>query len=76
MGYVLRVTLGSVMSDFDYVAPAELFIVQGRGGLKYRRFPRAAEAIRYPSKNFLPICSRVRGSRLKSGATMPSRSAL
>ena len=35
------------MSDFDYMAPAELFVVQGPGGLKYRRFPRGAEAIRY-----------------------------
>ena len=35
------------MSDFDYMAPAELFVVQARGGLKCRRFPRGAEAIRY-----------------------------
>ena len=35
------------MSDFDYMAPAELFVVQGRGGLKYHRFPRGAEAIRF-----------------------------
>jgi hypothetical protein len=35
------------MSDFDYMASAELFAAQGRSGLRYRRFPRAAEAIRY-----------------------------
>jgi hypothetical protein len=35
------------MSDFDYMASAELFAAHGRSGLRYRRFPRAAEAIRY-----------------------------
>jgi hypothetical protein len=35
------------MSGFDYTAPAELFAAQGRSGLRYRRFLRAAEAIRY-----------------------------
>jgi hypothetical protein len=36
-----------VMSDFDYRAPAELFAAQGRSGLRYRRFPNAAQAIQY-----------------------------
>ena len=35
------------MSEFDYTAPAELFAAHGRAGLRYRRFPRSAEAIRY-----------------------------
>jgi hypothetical protein len=35
------------MVEFDYSAPAELFSPAGRTGLRYRRFPRAAEAIRY-----------------------------
>ena len=35
--------------DFDYRTPAELFLSKrtGRGRTKYRRFPTAAEAIRY-----------------------------
>jgi hypothetical protein len=40
-------THATVMSDFDYMAPAELFAAHGRSGFRYRRFPRAAEAIRY-----------------------------
>ena len=35
------------MRDFDYLASAELYAAERRGGLKYRRFPRASEAIRY-----------------------------
>jgi hypothetical protein len=35
------------MSNFDYSAPAELFAAHGRAGLRYRRFSKAAEAIRY-----------------------------
>jgi hypothetical protein len=35
------------MSTFDYEASAGLFAAQGRSGLRYRRFDRAAEAIRY-----------------------------
>ena len=35
------------MSEFDYTAPAELFGAHGRAGLRYHRFPRSAEAIRY-----------------------------
>ena len=35
------------MSEFRYTAPAELFAAQGRNGLRYRRFLRAADAIRY-----------------------------
>jgi hypothetical protein len=36
-----------IMSNFDYTAPAEFYAAQGRSGLRYRRFSRAAEAIRY-----------------------------
>jgi hypothetical protein len=42
-----RAICGSVMSDFDYTAPAELFAAHGRSGLRCRRFPNAAEAIQY-----------------------------
>lgn len=35
------------MSEFNYSAPAELFAVHGRSGLRYRRFSKSAEAIRY-----------------------------
>jgi hypothetical protein len=35
------------MSGFDYTPPAELFAARGRNGLRYRRFLRAADAIRY-----------------------------
>ena len=35
------------MNEFDYAAPAELFAGHGRAGLRYRRFARSAEAIRY-----------------------------
>jgi hypothetical protein len=36
-----------LMSEFDYSAPAELFATRGRSGLRYRRFSKSAEAIRY-----------------------------
>ena len=41
-----------VMSDFDYTAPAELFVGTGRGTargnpMKYSRFLTSAEAIRH-----------------------------
>jgi hypothetical protein len=42
------------MSTFDYTAPAELFAAQGRTGLRYRRFPRAAEAIQYAVEKLPP----------------------
>jgi hypothetical protein len=42
------------VSDFDYMASAELFAAQGRSGLRYRRFPRAAEAIRYAIEKLPP----------------------
>jgi hypothetical protein len=35
------------MKNFDYSAPAELFSARGRSGLKYHRFAKAAEAIRF-----------------------------
>jgi hypothetical protein len=35
------------MLSFDYAAPAELFMAQARSGLQYRRFARAAEALKY-----------------------------
>jgi hypothetical protein len=44
----------SDMSSFDYAASAGLFAVQGRSGLRYRRFDRAAEAIRYAIEKLPP----------------------
>jgi hypothetical protein len=35
------------MKEFDYSASAELFASHGRSGLRYRRFTKSAEAIRY-----------------------------
>ena len=35
------------MSEFDYAASAELYASHGRTGLRYHRFPRAADAIRH-----------------------------
>ena len=51
------------MSVFDYTAPAELFAAQGRTGLRYRRFPRAAEAIRYAVEKLPP--NLLPGTRLE-----------
>jgi len=42
------------MSSFDYTASAELFVAKGRSGLRYRRFPKAAEAIRYAIEKLPP----------------------
>ena len=42
------------MSTFDYTASAELFAAQGRSGLRYRRFDRAAEAIKYAIEKLPP----------------------
>ena len=42
------------MSEFNYMAPAELFAAHGRSGLKYRRFLHAAEAIRYAVEKLPP----------------------
>ena len=42
------------MSEFDYTAPAELFAAHGRSGLRYRRFSKAAEAIRYAVEKLPP----------------------
>jgi hypothetical protein len=39
------------MSIFDYTASAGLFAAKGRTRLRYRRFPHAAEAIRYAIEN-------------------------
>jgi hypothetical protein len=55
------------MSDFDYTASAGLFAAKGRSGLRYRRFPQAADAIRYaieklPRKVFLGTSLEVSGS--------------
>ena len=35
------------MPELDYKASAELFVAAGRSGLRYRRFPCAADAIRF-----------------------------
>jgi hypothetical protein len=37
----------STMSEFNYMAPAELFAAHGRAGVRYRRFAHSADAIRY-----------------------------
>ena len=42
------------MSNFDYTASAGLFAAKGRSGLRYRRFPNAAEAIRYAIEKLPP----------------------
>jgi len=42
------------MSTFDYTASAELFAAKGRSGLRYLRFARAAEAIRYAVETLPP----------------------
>jgi hypothetical protein len=50
----LKKRYGSGMSTFDYTASAELFAAQGRSGLRYRRFTRAAEAIKYAIEKLPP----------------------
>jgi hypothetical protein len=44
---------------FDYCVPAELFVGKHKGGrrqrLGYRRFPSAAEAIRFAVEEFPPV---------------------
>jgi len=42
------------MSDFDYTTSAGLFSANGRSGLRYRRFPHAAEAIKYVIEKLPP----------------------
>jgi hypothetical protein len=42
------------MSSFDYTASADLFAAKARSGLRYRRFPQAAEAIRYAIEKLPP----------------------
>jgi hypothetical protein len=49
---LLRSAMLPVMTDFNYMAPAELFVGMGRGNargnaMKYSRFPTSAEAIRH-----------------------------
>jgi hypothetical protein len=58
---------------FDYAAPAELFLLKRRGSarMKYRRFPTAAEAIRFaveglPSLQTLGAYMRVGDARFNS----------
>jgi hypothetical protein len=47
------------MMKFDYTTPAELFMAKRKGGarqpLGYRRFPTAAEAIRFAVEDFPAI---------------------
>ena len=48
------------MTDFDYTAPAELFIGKGRGSsggshVTYRQFPTSAEAIKYAVETLEPV---------------------
>jgi hypothetical protein len=47
------------MSEFDYTAPAELFASHGRSGLRYRRFSKSAEAIRYAVEKLPPAALSV-----------------
>jgi hypothetical protein len=42
------------MSNFDYTTSAGLFSAKGRSGLRYRRFPRAADAIKYAIEKLPP----------------------
>jgi hypothetical protein len=42
------------MPTFDYEASAGLFAARGRPGIRYRRFARAAEAIRYAIETLPP----------------------
>jgi len=42
------------MSDFDYMTSAGLFSAKGRSGLRYRRFPHAAQAIKYAIERLPP----------------------
>ena len=42
-----QIRYAQVMINFAYSAPAELYAAHGRAGLRYRRFSKAAEAIRY-----------------------------
>jgi hypothetical protein len=72
IGYTLLQEIdGIVMSDFDYMASAELFAAQGRSG-----FPAPPRRSGTLSKSFLPISSWPRGSKLKSSNTMANKSAL
>ena len=45
--WLIAAAADECVSDFDYMASAELLAAHGRSGLRYRRFPHAAEAIRY-----------------------------
>ena len=42
------------MSDFNYTTSAGLFSAKGSSGLRYRRFPQAAEAIGYAIEKLPP----------------------
>jgi hypothetical protein len=64
----------TVMSEFDYTAPAELFGAHGRAGLRYRRFPRSAEAIRYAMEKLPAGHCPLLQSRLMISATTVRRS--
>ena len=50
----------SVVTVFDYTAPAELFVGKGRGSsggshMTYRRFPTSAEAVEYAVETLSPV---------------------
>jgi hypothetical protein len=55
------------MNDFDYSAPAELFPTRTRHGtrpIRYRRFAKAAEAIRFAIEELSP--AQLAGAQLET----------
>jgi hypothetical protein len=58
-----KTSYDSDMSTFDYRVSTELFAVQGRSSWRYRRFARAAEAIRCAIEKLPP--KMLKGSPLE-----------
>jgi hypothetical protein len=67
---------------FDYTTPAELFMAKRKGGsrqpLVYRRFPSAAEAIRFGAEEFpavhtLGVWLQVGDERFDSDSSLPEQ---
>jgi len=59
------------MSSFDYTAPAELFVAQPARLCrnKYRRFPTAAEALRFAVEDYAHRKPSAHGWRLGTSAS-------